>query len=187
MPITPVSLLEQLRRPDDQAAWERFVRLYTPLLLHWAHRLGLQEPDAADLVQEVFVVLVRRLPEFQYDREGSFRAWLRTVALNKWRDWRARRRPLPLDEGRDPPSRDGPEELEWFEEAEHRRRLVSRALELLRPDFQPATWRAFWEHGVAGRPAAEVAAQLGVGVGAVYSAKFRVLDRLRKELRGLTD
>jgi hypothetical protein len=31
---TPVSLLERLRRPDDHAAWSRFVRLYTPLLFH---------------------------------------------------------------------------------------------------------------------------------------------------------
>src|SRR5262249_17429911 len=31
MNTTPVSLLEQLRQPDDQGAWERFARLYTPL------------------------------------------------------------------------------------------------------------------------------------------------------------
>jgi hypothetical protein len=42
MDRTPVSLLERLRRPNDQAAWERFVQLYTPLLCHWARKL---EPD----------------------------------------------------------------------------------------------------------------------------------------------
>jgi RNA polymerase sigma-70 factor (ECF subfamily) len=187
MPVTPVSLLEQLQRPDDPGAWERFVRLYTPLLLHWTRRLGLQEADGADLVQEVLAVLVRKLPGFRYDEQGSFRAWLRTVTLNKWRDWRERRRPLQWDEGRDPPSRDGHEAVELFEETEYRRHLVGRALELMRPDFQPGTWKAFWEHGVVGRPAVEVAAELGVGAGVVYSAKFRVLDRLRKELRGLTE
>jgi RNA polymerase sigma-70 factor, ECF subfamily len=72
-------------------------------------------------------------------------------------------------------------------EAEYRQQLVSRALELMHTDFQPATWRAFWEHGVCGRPAAEVAAELGLTTGAVYAAKFRVLDRLRKELQGLLD
>ncbi len=65
MNTTPPSLLQQLRSPDDQRAWRRFVDLYTPLLFYWARRVGLQESDAADLVQEVFTVLVasyRSLP-----------------------------------------------------------------------------------------------------------------------------
>jgi DNA-directed RNA polymerase specialized sigma24 family protein len=32
-----------------------------------------------------------------------------------------------------------------------------------------------------------VAAELGLTVGAVYSAKFRILDRLRQELSGLLE
>ena len=50
MSKTPISLLERLRQPEEQAAWERFVQLYTPLLHHWARRLGLQGQEAADLV-----------------------------------------------------------------------------------------------------------------------------------------
>src|SRR5207248_2374355 len=68
MSQTPVSLLERLRRPGEEAAWMRFVELYTPLLYYWGRRAGLQEPDAADLVQDVLTLLVRKLPEFTYDR-----------------------------------------------------------------------------------------------------------------------
>lgn len=50
MNTTPVSLLERLRQPAEQAAWERFVQLYTPLLCHWARRLDVPEPDVADLL-----------------------------------------------------------------------------------------------------------------------------------------
>src|ERR1700730_18807813 len=82
MDRTPASLLEQVRNPADQEAWKRFVRLYTPLLFHWAHRIHLQDQDAADLVQDVFTVLFQKLPEFRYDPARSFRAWLRTVHLN---------------------------------------------------------------------------------------------------------
>jgi hypothetical protein len=32
MHTTPVSLLERLRQPDRQAAWDRFVELYAPFL-----------------------------------------------------------------------------------------------------------------------------------------------------------
>src|SRR4051794_10624721 len=59
MLTTPVTLLERLRRPDDPEAWGRFVELYTPLLYAWARKTGLQESDAADLVQEVFTLLLR--------------------------------------------------------------------------------------------------------------------------------
>ncbi len=68
MAPTPASLLVRLRRPDDHAAWTRFVDLCTPLRFHWARPTGLQETDAADLVQHVFQALVRDLPEFTCDR-----------------------------------------------------------------------------------------------------------------------
>src|SRR5262245_47431159 len=87
---TPPTLLERLREPGDEAAWARLVDLYTPLLFHWARRWGETDSDAADLVQEVFVVLVQGLPTFQSDRSGKFRKWLRTVLLNKLRDRKRR-------------------------------------------------------------------------------------------------
>jgi RNA polymerase sigma-70 factor (ECF subfamily) len=185
---TSVSLLENLRRPGDQAAWNRFTELYAPLLYGWARRLGLQPNDAADLVQDVFAVLVRKLPEFRYDRQRSFRTWLQTVMLNKWRD--RQRRP-----GEKPVEANGaalhnlavPDAVEEFGEAEYRQTLVKRALQIMKADFQPATWKACWEYVVMDRPAAEVAAELGISVGTVYVAKSRVLNRLRQELRCLLD
>jgi RNA polymerase sigma-70 factor (ECF subfamily) len=75
MNSTSVSLLERLRQPAAPEDWGRFVQLYTPLLYYWACRLGLQEQDAADLVQEVFTTLVQKLPEFAYEPDRSFRGW----------------------------------------------------------------------------------------------------------------
>src|ERR1700722_11673297 len=85
-PVTPASLLQRLRQPDEQGAWERFVDLYTPLIFFWACRMRLQAQDAADLVQDVFTTLLQKLPEFHYDPGKSFRAWLRTLTVNRWRD-----------------------------------------------------------------------------------------------------
>jgi RNA polymerase sigma-70 factor (ECF subfamily) len=148
MDHTPVSLLERLGRPNDQAAWERFVQLYTPLLCHWARRLGLQGPEAADLVQDVFTLLVQKLPEFRYDPGKRFRAWLWTVTLNRCRE-RQRRQPAPvLSTDRDALARvAAPDEAEAAVEEEYRRYLTRRALELMQAEFQPATWKAFWECG----------------------------------------
>ena len=185
---TSASLLERLRRPGDQEAWKRFTALYTPLLYYWTRHLGLQPPDAADLVQDVFALLIRKLPEFSYDRHKSFRAWLRTLLLNKWRDSCRKRHELPLDAG-DPAFAglavpDGAAELE---EVEYRQGLLRRALEVMLAEFQPTTWKACWEYVVAGRPAAEVAAELGISEGTVYVAKSRIMSRLRQELEGLLD
>ncbi len=186
MDSTSSSLLERLRRPDAEEAWGRFVRLYTPLLFHWARRAGLPRQDAADLVQHVLTLLVRKLPQFRYDRRRSFRAWLRTVALNKWREQR-RRRP-PAVEG-DDVLREvaGPDETSAFEETEYRNHLVRQALHALRGEFPERTWEAFRRYALDGEDAVAVAASLGLQVGSVYAAKSRVLARLRERLEGLLD
>jgi RNA polymerase sigma-70 factor (ECF subfamily) len=184
MNTTPVSLLERLRQPEDQSAWARFVDLYTPLLCYWGRRAGLQEPDVSDLVQDVFQVLVRKLPTFAYDRDRTFRGWLRTILLNQWRDGIRRRVEQPLENGDAVADSADPDAVI---EKEYRDYLVSRALHIMKTDFQASTWQACWEHVVCGRPAADVATELGITVKAVYQAKARVLCRLRQELEGLWD
>jgi RNA polymerase sigma-70 factor (ECF subfamily) len=188
MTTTSASLLDQLRAPADQAAWARFAHLYTPLLWQWAVRLGLQPADAADLVQEVFVVLVCKLPEFDYDRDRSFRGWLKTILENKLRDHQ-RRRSAQVVDAKNPvfSTLAVAAEADAFDEAEYRRYLTGRALHLIQREFQPATWQAFWQLVVLDRPAADVGRELGLTPNAVYQAKFRVLRRLREELRGLLD
>lgn len=182
---TPVSLLLRLRQPGEPEAWRRFVRLYTPLLYHWTRRAGLQSQDADDLVQDVLLTLVQALPTFRYDPQRSFRAWLRTILMNKWRA--GQRRPQPAL--RQEPAGDlvDPAEADPFWEVEYRQQLAGRALRLIQTEFQPTTWKAFWEYVVQGRPAAEIAAELATSVAVVYSAKCRVLRRLREELHGLLE
>lgn len=184
---TPHSLLEKLRLPSATEAWQRFVRLYTPLLFNWASRAGLQESDAADLVQEVFVILVKQLPVFQYDRTRSFRAWLRTVTMNKLRDWRRRSAHFTMATNNERPFAELEERAESYWELEHRRDLMRRSLELMKTDFEPTTWQACWEFLTTGKSAAEVANQFGMSENAVYIAKCRVLRCLRQELKGLLD
>jgi RNA polymerase sigma-70 factor (ECF subfamily) len=187
MNTTSISLLERLRQPGEQQAWRRFVNLYTPLLLQWARRLEATETDAADLVQQVFTHLVQELPRFHYDPQKRFRGWLWTVTLNVFRQSR-RRATVPLtqaDKALAEAAVDDP--AEGIAETDYRRYLVGRALKLMQEEFQPTTWKAFLESTTSGDTAAEVAARLGITVDAVYSAKSRVLHRLREELAGLLD
>src|SRR4029077_11151073 len=81
---TSASLLERLRRPNEEAAWNRFVDLYAPLLRIWAGRFGLQASDADDLVQEVFATLLRDLPRFVYRLPKRFRVCILMGNKNSW-------------------------------------------------------------------------------------------------------
>jgi RNA polymerase sigma-70 factor (ECF subfamily) len=187
MNTTSASLLDRLRQPADQAAWERFVRLYTPLLWHWARRLGLPTQDVADLVQDVFALLVRKLPEFRYNPGQRFRGWLWTVTVNKVREWRRRTRTERQAGDGELANFAEADPAAEFDEAEYQRHVARQAAQLIQAEFQPSTWKAFWEFVVADRPAADVARELGTTENAVYLAKGRVLRRLRQELDGLLD
>lgn len=184
---TPLTLLERLRGPGDEAAWGRFVELYGPLLLAWARRCGEKEHDAADLVQEVFVTLVQALPSFQYDARASFHRWLRTILLNKVRDRQRRRLKASKALGQRGLEDDVPDVAEQLSEEEYRREVATRALELMQAEFGATTWKACWETIVHDRPVPEVARELGMTENAVYIARCRVLRRLRQELGGLLD
>src|SRR5262245_35031039 len=186
MDDTSPTLLAKLAGPDRAAAWVRFVHLYTPVLARWASRLGVPLADQPDVIQEVFVTLLRALPQFQHASGGSFRAWLHTLFVNKWRDLCRKRVPTPLGaaDGHLPPIEDP---TVMIDEEEYRAVLADRAARLVRADFNAATWAAFWATAVEDRPAADVARELGLSVNAVYLARARVLQRLRQELAGLLD
>lgn len=187
MHTTPVSLLQRLSRPaPEQRDWDRLVELFTPLLYIWARRLGAQEADASDLVQDVLLTLVQKLPEFSYDPDKSFHAWLHTLINNRWRNHCRRRATAQTVEYHDG---DLPEQnpVEALSEEEHQQYLSRRALELLKNDFEYSTWKACWETVVNERPIDEVGKELGLSIDAVYTARSRTLRRLREELTGFFD
>ena len=97
MDSTSVSLLERLRQPGQPEAWARFVELYTPLLLYWARRLGLQADDAEEVASRVLHKLVVGLARGVYRRHapGTFRGWLRRVVGNEVVDLARRQRAGP--------------------------------------------------------------------------------------------
>src|SRR2546429_6122886 len=96
MHATPPSLLERLRDAGDDDARRRFVDYCGPFLFHWAFRLGASRQDAVDFVQDMFVLLFEKLPEFQYDPQKSFRGWLFVALKNEWLK-RKRKGQLPVD------------------------------------------------------------------------------------------
>jgi RNA polymerase sigma-70 factor, ECF subfamily len=184
---TSRSLLARAR-DHDPGAWERMVALYAPLVLHWCRRWGLPTTDAADVFQDVFQSVAAHLGGFRRDRDGdTFRGWLRAITRNKVNDYFRRRE-------REPGAVGGsearvllaqlPEPIPADEDAAENA-VLHRALDLVRGEFEPRTWQAFWRTAVEDLPAGDVAAELGMSAGAVRVAKSRVLHRLRAELGDL--
>jgi RNA polymerase sigma-70 factor (ECF subfamily) len=193
-PPTQATLLVRVRDRNDHDAWTRFVDVYTPVVYGYARRQGLQDADAADVTQDVMRSVAGALPGFRYDRKrGTFRGWLFTVTRNKVRNFLAAagRRERASGDSRvqqmlgTVPDQDVNGNRDWDEEYD--RRLFAWAADRVQHEFAAKTWQAFWENGVQGRAAADVARQLGLSVGAVYVAKCRVVARLRRELETIED
>ncbi len=192
---TSLSLLERVRA-HDPAAWERLVRLYGPMVYGWCLRAGLQPADAADVGQEVFAAVARSIDGFRHDRQGdTFRGWLYVITRNKLCD-RATVQVAVGTGGSDALRRltalpAEPEDETGAtgdaEEVNETKALCTRAIECVRGEFEPRTWQAFWRAFVEGHAPADVAADLGISVNAVYLAKSRVLRRFREEFAALID
>jgi RNA polymerase sigma-70 factor (ECF subfamily) len=182
---TSLSLLDRLKTARPEASdWKRLQDLYLPLIQRWLARVPGLGVEADDLAQEVFIILVRQIPHFEPQREGSFRAWLRQVTVNRVRTYRRQRRPAVgldpadgfLDQLADP---NGHLASEW--DREHDKYITQKLLSVVQPDFSPATWQAFQRFALDGVPAATVAEELAISENAVIRAKARILKRLREE------
>ncbi|MEK6239748.1 MAG: sigma-70 family RNA polymerase sigma factor [Planctomycetales bacterium] len=190
---TDVSLLQRVRN-NDQDAWRRLVRVYSPLVYQWCRRAGLAPENAADAMQETFLAVARSLHRFRREHpKDSFRGWLWTIARNKTRDgFRRQRNDAEAAGGTSAHRRvqalSDPFAAENSESnASEECSALLRALELIRPDFEQRTWQAFWGMAVEDRAAADLAEELGMKERSVRQAKYRVLQRLRADLQDLID
>lgn len=190
-PPTRPTLLFRIRDARDQEAWGRFIDLYAPLVYGFLRKRGLQDADSADLTQDVLRQVAVAAKSLEYDaRHGSFRGWLFTVVQNRlvdhWRkegvrehatgDSNAQQLLNELPEPGSPGSN-----ADW--DADYERQLFHYAASIVKQDFTPATWQAFWLTAVEGVPGRDVAEQLGLSVAAVYLAKGRVMTRLKDQVK----
>jgi RNA polymerase sigma factor (sigma-70 family) len=190
LPTTRATLLARLRHdPLNDGAWDEFVEHYGRHIYRWCRQWGLQDADAEDVTQEILLKLARKLREFTYNPESSFRGWLKTVAHHAWRDFA---------DGRNHARSTGDERIwEWLQSVEARDDLIQKLEEAF--DFElleaakvqvrlrvaPHTWEAFHLMAIEGRPVAEVADKVQMQVAMVYVAKSKVKKMLQEEIQKL--
>ncbi len=186
-PSTQVSLLMRVRNTDDREAWSAFVERYSPMIVSWCNRFGLQTSDAEDVAQQVLLRLTRRMQSFNYDPEkGSFRGYLRTLTRYAIND--------ALDD-RGPVGSGDTEQNQALYTIEARSdlldkldesfddELLAEALNRIQHRVEPTTWQAFELTALREMAPVDAAAELEISMASIYKSKSRVLQMLRDELQ----
>ncbi len=190
-PETRDSLLVQVQDPANREAWELFARIYRPVIVRIARARGLQHADAQDLSQQVLMAVASAIGDWEKrDESTRFRHWLSRVTKNAILN-ALMRRPRDQAVGGSSVEELLREAADWdgattaLIETELRRELYLRAAEMVKVEFRPDSWQAF-EMSVAGDlTLEEVAAELGKSVGAIYTARSRIMFRLREVISEL--
>lgn len=180
-------LAEVIRRAQrrEAAAFDVLVETYSTRLYGYFYRLTGSRHDAEDLLQEVFVRVVRMIG--QYEHQDKFDGWLFRIAANLVRDRVRRARHVsgvrlrgpasetggdPLDEVADKAA-DGPDgSMQRAEEAESLQRAVGQLPE---PERQVILLRHFSQLSFR-----EIAEIMGTPLGTALARAHRGLAKLRE-------
>lgn len=186
-PETSDSLIARVKDLGDGAAWVEFLGIYQPVVIRMARRRGLQDADAQDVMQQVFLSISKSIAGWiPGDLQPPFRAWLTTIARNAITK-ALTRRPLDVATGSTSivkllDAQSEPWETTAEILAEARKELIHWSAEQIRSEFSEATWKVFWMTAIEGVPIAEVVKLTGRSAGAVYVARYRVIARLTEKV-----
>jgi RNA polymerase sigma-70 factor (ECF subfamily) len=186
---TDNGLIEGIRGHDERA-WARFVDEYSPLIYVWCRSFDLQPADALDVAQQVFLAVSRSISTFtRRSGDGSFRGWLFVITRNLIRNYLTRTLRGPQPQGGTSIQIRLLQEPDLVDEASLsgsasavRDSSMQSALDVARASFDERTWKCFWLVAMEGNSSVEVAEQLGMRPAAVRQAKYRVTQRLRRDL-----
>ncbi len=189
-PETSETLIQRVKDPRDAAAWRAFTEIYRPVVYRMARGRGLQDADAEDLVQQVMLSISNAIERWEPGLP-PFRHWLRKLARNAIINAITRRKPdlgagsTSVREMLDAVPESSPLTREL--ETQSREETMRWAAEQIRREYSDATWQMFWRTSIDGEPVAHVARDLSRSTGAVYMARYRVMQRLKEKVNEATD
>jgi RNA polymerase sigma-70 factor (ECF subfamily) len=192
-PETNESLILRVIDAADAASWSDFLAIYRPVVIRMACGRGLQYADADDLAQQVFLSVAKAIEGWEPDsRKPPFRVWLSRIARNAIVNALTRRKPdapggstsvqevlLELPDRNDETSK------QLIEES--RRQAMRWAADEIRNEFTEVTWAMFWQTSIQGESVSEVARLQNKTPGAVYMARFRVMQRLKEKMLEISE
>ena len=164
--------------------------MYRPVIRQMALSQGMQPADVDDLTQQVLIAVSEAIERFEPNEErAKFRTWLKTIARRAIINALTRRRPdnaiggsgmLDLLQQHPVAGEDSA-----FLETQYRREIFLVAASLIREEFRDSTWQSFWQTVVLDQSVESAAQALGCTKGSIYTARSRVLRRLRDKVQEL--
>jgi RNA polymerase sigma-70 factor (ECF subfamily) len=183
LPVVPVT------SPPAAPSIDAVYRAHAKTVSRWARRLLGPGGDCEDVVQEVFIVVRRKLPGF--DGRAEITTWLYEITVRVVQDWRRRRRWWSWVTGRGPsPSRgrlqvhpsasdEGAQDPVARLEMRERVRLFYRVLDGL-GEAHRTTFILFEVEGLSGERIAEIThTRLGTVWVRLTRARRAFLERMR--------
>jgi RNA polymerase sigma-70 factor (ECF subfamily) len=158
----------------EREAFDMLVERYQRAVYRLCYRYVNNHEDANDMAQEAFLRAYRAISKFRGD--SSFATWLYRIAVNTCLNFRAARKPEPVELPE--ALADGRPGAAEHVEYEQRARRIREAVTLL-PEKQRATLILKIYHDLTHE---EVAGILGSTVGTVKANLFHALGNLRKRL-----
>lgn len=163
-------------KAGDQDAFTRLYDAYVSQVYRYIYYRVTDEQTAEDLTSQVFLRSWEHLARYRLD--GSFLAWLYTIARNAVIDrYRTRKEVVSLDDGL-PLASEGPT-LDEQIETQFENRKLRNALQELTVDQQEVVTLKF----IAGYSTDEIARKMGKRAGAVRALQMRALQALARELK----
>ncbi len=176
---TSLTWLGRLIETPTSAEWKHLSEVYGPLIANWVQRAGVPAASVDDVVQEVFIVVLKNVGDFEHHHPGAFRGWLRAILANQLKRYfrENARVTCQLDIGSicDPNSTDS-----VAFDREHDEFIVVRAMKIIEHEFESNTWAAFRMQIIDRQRPIDVANHLNMSINAVVKSKSRVLKRLRE-------
>jgi RNA polymerase sigma-70 factor, ECF subfamily len=158
--------------PEFRAVFDEHAAFVWRILV----RLGVPRDDLDDVCQEVFLIVHRRLPEFD-GRQGSIRTWLYRICAHIASDYRKR-----AHRSRETAMQPLPEvEVQAPQEARAETHDYAKLLDALLAKIDEAPRLVFVLHDIEQMPMVEVAAVLGCPLQTGYSR----LRAARRDLEAL--
>lgn len=191
------SLLIRLKNLDDQESWKDFFDTYAKLIYGVAIKAGLSDTEAQEVVQETIIAVSKNIGGFEYDRaKGTFKSWLLHTARWRITDQLRRRHPgaagfrheqdktartATIERIPDPA---GPE-LDAIWDAEWEKHIFEGAIARVKTQIKAKQYQIFDLYVIKQWPVERIVRTLGVSVGQVYLAKYRVTRLITKEIKVL--
>jgi RNA polymerase sigma-70 factor (ECF subfamily) len=189
-PAVPGATVVPIAAAASRPSFEAIYRAHAGTVSRWASRLLGPGGDCEDVVQEVFIVVRRKLPRFE--RRAEITTWLYEITVRVVQDWRRRRRWWSWVTGRGPsPGRGRPQPSPSSSDVvaqdpvsrlEVRERLLRcyRILDGLREEYR-TTFILFELEGLSGERIAEIT---GARKGTVWvrltRARRAFIERMRQ-------